>query len=78
MQGLRDGKYEDTLEVARRFKLNDAHARRVLRLGYLAPDIIEAIVEGRQPHSLTVKRLLKGIPCSWADQRTVFGFTPGQ
>jgi DNA invertase Pin-like site-specific DNA recombinase len=78
MHGLREGKYEDTVEIARRFKLNDAHVRRVLRLGYLAPDIIEAIVEGRQPRSLTVKRLLRGIPCSWTDQRTVLGLTPGQ
>src|ERR1700704_6056366 len=39
---------------------NDAHVRRVLRFGYLAPDIVEAIVEGRQPRSLTVRRLLQG------------------
>ena len=45
----------------------------ILRFGYLAPDIVEAIVEGRQPRSLTVKRLLQGIPCAWADQRTAFG-----
>ena len=78
MQHLRDGKYRDTVEIARRFELNDAHVRRVLRLGYLAPDIVEAIVEGRQPRSLTVRRLLQGIPCAWADQRTAFGFAPGQ
>jgi hypothetical protein len=75
MHGLRDGKYGDTVEIARRFKLNDAHVRRVLRFGYLAPDIVEAIVEGRQPRSLTVRRLLQGIPCAWPDQRTAFGFT---
>jgi hypothetical protein len=75
MHGLRDGKYGDTVEIARHFKLNDAHVRRVLRFGYLAPDIVEAIVEGRQPRSLTVRRLLLGIPCAWADQRTAFGFT---
>jgi hypothetical protein len=74
MQGLLEGKYQDTTEIAARFELNDAHVRRLLRLRYLAPDIIEAIVEGRQPRSLTVKRLLKGIPCAWADQRMVFGF----
>jgi site-specific DNA recombinase len=78
MHGLRDGKYGDTVEIARRFKLNDAHVRRVLRFGYLAPDIVEAIVEGRQPRSLTVRRLLQGVPCAWADQRTALGFTPGQ
>lgn len=70
MQHLRDGEYRDTAEIARRFKLNDAHVRRLLRFGYLAPDIVEAIVEGRQPRSLTVRRLLQGIPSAWADQRT--------
>jgi hypothetical protein len=60
MQGLRSGKHADTMEIARRFKLNDAHARRLLRFGYLAPDIVEAIAEGRQPRSLTVKRLPPG------------------
>jgi DNA invertase Pin-like site-specific DNA recombinase len=74
MQGLRDGRYKDTAEIAERFKLNDAHVRRLLRFGYLAPDIVEAIVEGRQPRALTVRRLLKGIPCAWADQRRSFSF----
>jgi len=61
MRDLRGGKYADTM--ARRFRLSDAHVRRILRVGYLAPDIVETIVEGRQPRSLTVKRLLQGIPC---------------
>jgi hypothetical protein len=74
MQGLCDGRYQDTVEIAQLFKLNDAHVRRLLRFGYLAPDILEAIVEGRQPHALIVRRLLQGIPCAWADQRKVFGF----
>src|SRR6185312_12244287 len=74
MCGLRSGAYAGTMEIARRFRLNDAHVRRLLRFGYLAPDILEAIVEGRQPRSLTVKRLLLGVPCIWADQRIAFGF----
>jgi hypothetical protein len=75
MQDLRSGKYADTVEIARRFNLNDAHVRRILRFGYLAPDVVESIIEGRQPRSLTVKQLLKGIPCAWADQRAAFGVT---
>jgi DNA invertase Pin-like site-specific DNA recombinase len=74
-QDLRSGKYANTIEIARRFKLNNAHVRRLLRFGYLAPDIVEAIVEGRQPRSLTVKRLLQKIPCAWQDQRAAFGFS---
>ena len=75
MLGLRSGKYADTEDIARAFKLNDAHVRRILRFGYLAPDIVETIADGRQPRSLTVKRLLKGIPTAWQDQRALFGFT---
>jgi hypothetical protein len=75
MRDLRSGKYADTEQIASHFKLNDAHVRRLLRFCYLAPDIMEAIVEGRQPRSLTVKRLLKEIPRAWPDQRAAFGFT---
>jgi hypothetical protein len=72
MRDLCGGKYADTMEIARQFQLSDAHVRRILRFGYLALDIVEAIVEGRQPCSLTVKRLLQGIPCVWTDQRAAF------
>jgi hypothetical protein len=75
MRDLRGGKYSNTEQIARQFKLNDAHVRRLLRFCYLAPDIVEAVIEGRQPRSLTVKRLLKGIPRAWNDQREAFGFT---
>ena len=51
--------YVDVRSRPGTLKTMDAHVRRLLRFGYLAPDIIEAIVEGRQPRSLTVKRLLK-------------------
>ena len=73
MCGLRDGKYAGTDEMARQFGFSDPHVRRLLRFAYLAPDIIEAIVEGRQPRSLTVKLLLRGIPSAWSDQRIALG-----
>jgi site-specific DNA recombinase len=74
MRALRQGEFVDTAEIAQRLELSDAHVRRVLRATYLAPDIVEAIIEGRQPRILTVKLLLKGIPLNWADQRAAFGF----
>ena len=52
IRDLRSGKYADTEQIARHFKLNDAHVRRLLRFCYLAPDIVEAIVEGRQPRCI--------------------------
>jgi hypothetical protein len=48
-----------TAEIARRHGLSEPHVRRLLRFAYLAPDIVEAIVEGRQPRTLTVKLLLQ-------------------
>jgi DNA-binding transcriptional regulator LsrR (DeoR family) len=75
MRALRHGEYANTAEIARRFGLSDPHVRRLLRFAYLAPDIVEAVVEGRQPRSLTVNRLLRGIPLAWSDQRAAFGFS---
>ena len=74
MRALRQAQFVDTAEIAHRYELSDAHVRRLLRFAYLAPDIVEAIVEGRQPRVLTVKLLLRGIPLDWANQRAAFGF----
>ncbi len=53
------------------------HLWQLLRLNWLAPDIITAIVEGRQPPSLTGRRLLRAadVPLSWEEQRPYFGFS---
>jgi len=52
------------------------HLWQLLRIGWLAPDIIAAITEGRQPPSLTGRRLLRAahVPLSWNEQRRYFGF----
>ena len=73
MRALRQGEYRDTAEIARGFVLSEPHVRRVLRLSFLAPDIIEAVVDGRQSRSLNVRRLLRGIPLAWPVQRAACG-----
>ncbi len=52
------------------------HLNRLARLGYLAPDIITAIVEGRQPPSLSGRTLLRcaNLPIEWTEQRRLLGF----
>ena len=46
-----------------------------LRLSFLAPDIVEAILAGRQPRALTRKRLASiELPIDWHQQRTMLGF----
>ncbi len=56
--------------------LSDAYVARILRLAFLAPDIAEAILEGRQPVTLTANKLanLKTVPMDWDAQRTLLGF----
>ena len=52
------------------------HLWQLLRVSWLAPDIIVAITEGRQPPTLTGRRLLRAadVPLSWDEQRRYFGF----
>jgi site-specific DNA recombinase len=49
---------------------------RVARLTYLAPDITQAILGGRQPPDLTAKKLLahSRLPLAWHEQRSLLGF----
>jgi hypothetical protein len=46
---LRRGEYADIAAIAGECGLGESYVRRMLRLAYLAPDVVEAIAEGRQP-----------------------------
>jgi site-specific DNA recombinase len=48
---------------------------RVLRLRFLAPDIVTAILDGRQPVELTSRTLLRiaDLPLDWSGQRQALG-----
>ncbi|MDT9601076.1 recombinase family protein [Sphingosinicella rhizophila] len=51
------------------------YLRRLARLAFLAPDIQEAIMEGRQPPTLMLEQLTRAkIPASWEEQRRLFAF----
>ncbi len=52
------------------------HLGQLLRISWLAPDIIAAIVNGNQPSTLTGRRLLRAaeLPLDWKAQRTFLGF----
>ncbi len=47
-----------------------SYVSRVLRLTLLAPEIVEAILDGRQPAELQLDDLLAGFPLEWQQQRT--------
>lgn len=54
------------------------HLERIARLAYLAPNIIKAILDGRQPRQVTARFLsrLGALPFAWSEQRKMLGFAP--
>jgi DNA invertase Pin-like site-specific DNA recombinase len=61
--------------LARQCNMSVSHFMRLLRVSYLAPDIITAILDGAQPPELTRRGLLDAnLPLDWALQRKLFGF----
>jgi len=62
--------------LAEREGVGRSYFTRLLRLSYLAPDITQAILDGRQPSDLTAEKLLEHsrLPLAWLDQRIVLGF----
>ena len=63
-------------ELAQHEGVSRSYFTRLVRLSYLAPDLTQAILEGRQPRDLTAEKLLEHsrLPLAWHDQRTVLGF----
>ena len=55
-------------EIAVRERINKSYVSRILRLTLLAPDIVEAILEGRQAPEATLPGLMKGFPVGWKEQ----------
>lgn len=64
----------DMRSLARQAGLTERYVGKVFACSLLAPDIIESILEGRQPHDLNFKKLCEQVPSSWAEQRECFGF----
>lgn len=74
------GEVANATELARRFRLEPGWVSEVLRMTRLAPDIIRAVLDGRQPRHLNL-HALRGrqaeVPLNWQEQRQLFGFLPG-
>jgi hypothetical protein len=73
---LENGEFCSAAEVAKASKVNESYLCRVLRLTLLAPDIAEAILDGRQPSTLELSDLLKPFPLDWQAQRKLWDFSP--
>ena len=68
---LEGGEFATIQDLAAAEKINPSYLSRVLRLTLLAPDIVEAILDGRQPAGLQLDALLKPFPAEWEWQATI-------
>jgi hypothetical protein len=66
---LERGTYSTIKEIATKEKIDPSYAGDVLRLTLLAPDIIEMILDGRQPPGLQFEQLRKSFLLQWHEQR---------
>jgi hypothetical protein len=74
MSAVIQGTALDMRSLARQAELTEHYVGKVLACAFLGPDIIESILEGRQPHDLNFEKLCQHAPLSWAEQRRQFGF----
>jgi hypothetical protein len=65
---LDEGVYATLVDLARAKRLPPSYVSGILRLTLLAPDIVEAILDGRQPAELQLDDLLAGFPLEWERQ----------
>jgi site-specific DNA recombinase len=64
------GEYKDQRAIAVATGLNERYVSRVIQSAFLAPEIVEVIVKGRQAPEMTLATLLDEIPHSWSDQHS--------
>ena len=69
---LESGDFTTIAELAAKEGLAVSYLARVLRLVQLAPEIVEAIVAGRQPSEMTLAALLEPFPAVWENQLGIF------
>ena len=72
---LESGKADSVSGLAVKENVDPSLMGRTLRLTLLAPDIVEAILDGRQPESMTLTSLRKPFPSEWGEQRQHWGFS---
>jgi hypothetical protein len=65
---LYDGTYATIEDLAAAEKINPSYVSRILRLAYLSPVVVQAILDGKHPAWLTMRHLLEPFPTDWKQQ----------
>jgi len=69
---LETGEFTTINELARSERIGPSYITRILRLTHLGPDILEAILDGRQGPEITLARLMEPFPLEWDRQAGAF------
>lgn len=69
---LDSGEFATVAELAEKEGIALSYMTRVLRLTLLAPKVVDEIMDGRQPESVTLTNLMDPFPLDWNEQRTRF------
>ena len=59
-------------DLAKSENISPSFVSRILRLAYLSPTLVEAILDGKYPAHLTMKDLMEPFPMEWERQREHF------
>jgi hypothetical protein len=70
---LDNGRYASISEMAAAERIDRGYLGRILQLTLLAPDIVEAILDGRQPAERGLSALVEPFPLEWESQRATLG-----
>ncbi|SLN75196.1 MULTISPECIES: hypothetical protein [Roseobacteraceae] len=69
---LESDEFDTIAELAEREGIASSYMTRVLRLTLLAPNIVEAILDGRHKPDLTLARVMEPFPAIWTGQKDLF------
>ncbi|MFZ1413495.1 MAG: hypothetical protein WAS73_02785 [Defluviicoccus sp.] len=73
---LEEGTHGSVSEIAEAEKIDRSYVNRLLRLTLLAPDIQEAILDGRQPKGMQLEAMTRQMPMAWEEQRELIKAPP--
>jgi hypothetical protein len=72
---IESGRARSITDLAEQEGITDAYVCRLLPLTCLAPNIVEAILDGRQPKGLRLAEMLGNGPLAWSEQKASWGFS---
>jgi hypothetical protein len=75
---IESGAAKSVTDLAEQEGVTAAYVCRLLPLTCLAPDLVEAILDGRQPKGLRLAEMLRNGPMTWEEQRAGWGSLPNQ